>query len=96
MRELRERESSINSLHRQLHTLSRMLNEARVLLEDKQNVLDIEEYLKKCEVRREGGRGREGGGRRERVEGREGDGRDPEVGGRGRREGGAGRKGEGE
>ena len=50
MKELRESESHINSLHRQLHTLSRMLTEARTLLEEKQNLLDVEEYLKKCEV----------------------------------------------
>lgn len=50
MRELRDSESSINSLHRQLRTLSRMLNEARVILEDKQHILDVEEYLKSCEV----------------------------------------------
>lgn len=51
MRELREKESSINSLHRQLHSLSRLLDEARLVLEDKQSILDVEEYLKKCEVR---------------------------------------------
>ena len=52
MRELRDSESSINSLHRQLRMLSRMLAEARVILEEKQSVLDVEEYLKNCEVRR--------------------------------------------
>ena len=50
MKELRDSESSVNSLHRQLSTLSRMLAEARSLLEDKKNVLDLEDYFKKCEV----------------------------------------------
>lgn len=50
MRELRESESSINSLHRRLSSLSRVLAEAREVLDSKQDVVDVEEYLKKCEV----------------------------------------------
>lgn len=50
MKELRDNEASTNSLHRELHTLSRTLTEAKTLLEEAPAVLDVEEYLKKCEV----------------------------------------------
>ena len=43
-------EASINSLHRELHTLTRVLTEAKVYLEQAPEVLDVEEYLKNCEV----------------------------------------------
>ena len=50
MRELREREADINTLYRHLQTISRVLGEARTLLEEKQNVTDVDQYLDSCKV----------------------------------------------
>jgi hypothetical protein len=50
MRELREREGEINTLYRQLRTISRALDEARGLLDKKQSVLCVDEYLSQCKV----------------------------------------------
>ena len=50
MTELRQREGEINALYRQLRTISRALDEARVLLDKKQAVLDVQDYLNQCKV----------------------------------------------
>ena len=50
---LRQREGDINSLHRQLQTITRTLGEARDLLEAKQQVLDVGKFLSRCKVREE-------------------------------------------
>ena len=51
MRELRQREGEINTLYRQLRTISRALDEARALLDKKQTVLCVDDYLNQCKVR---------------------------------------------
>ena len=50
MRELRDREGEINTLYRQLQTISRALDEARGLLDKKLTVLDVHDYLNQCKV----------------------------------------------
>ncbi len=47
---LRENESSINFLHRELRTLSRLLVDAKSVVEETPYLLDVEEYLKKADV----------------------------------------------
>ncbi len=47
---LRENESSINFLHRELCTLSRLLVDAKSVVEETPYLLDVEEYLKKADV----------------------------------------------
>ena len=51
MSELRQREGEINSLHLQLRTISRALDEARGLLDKKLSVLNVEDYLNQCKVK---------------------------------------------
>ena len=50
MRELRVREGEINTLYRQLQTISRALEEARALLDEKQSVVNVDGYLNQCKV----------------------------------------------
>ncbi len=47
---LRENESSINFLHRELRTLSHLLVDAKSVVEETPYLLDVEEYLKKADV----------------------------------------------
>lgn len=51
MKELRDSETHVNSFHRGLRSLSHMLTEAKALLEEAPAVMDVEEYLKKTNVR---------------------------------------------
>ena len=47
---LRENESSINYLHRELQAFTRLLSEAKTVVQETPYLLDVEEHLKKADV----------------------------------------------
>lgn len=52
LRHLHDREAEITCLFEQLKSVSLALEEAKLLLQEKQNVMDVREYLWKCKVSR--------------------------------------------